>query len=831
MPRCAVFAALALVGAAAYARAEHEALGSMRLPLPAGELAAAIGIHRVDPSTLPLDIVRLAFASPDGANASETAARAALSQALTRRGTGDLVPLPLSPRAWQEHVLRERVPEDRLAAAIFSRRGAALLYHGLMGMDLDTLAWIERNPAAIQALAAHPAAAAGYARAIRIRADAVATPGEEARAVWAALVRADPAKPAEFIYRLLSGGGGALAAFYDAVARLDPAHQAFAIGRPGDADRLDRARAVLAAATSHPDGWTIADRPFLRADVDLYTLLSGVAVDARGVPAAPASRTLWSSLFGEGARGDAPVDAAWLARQILDAPATTARRRLDAFRFAQRTLGGLPADAADLTLALREQPRFPALMATLEAFGVRETALYAAAARSAAAIEDDDQALVIFQSALALLDRARRARSIEDDAARTLAAALIKAAAERDWRRTLVAWFDDGFLPVLRASGTTGSGDAERIVLEGLAGRIVSPPIVVRWEGDDYTADVAPAESRRLSQIRRRQGEPPLDAALAAARAGDLRPLANSLAALVYACALGEAGGAAINAGPVWRRHQFRGNREGQSAAFGPWRIATEIFGPPGWHLAGSLLRLDVALAHLALRRLDASEMPGASHLSATERRTLAASIALVEPPRLTDGDRDAIAAALARGRARIAGLIAGTEGVDTIAAGAGLSPWRRNSVAWLLGGEPQRAAASFTVLEQFRLGGGGAADAWGASAMPLEGCLCLRQPLPAPWEDYTGRASTGQLATQFSDLMLRTADVLARRKLPALLARDVAAYAMQDVIDRARPAYFDDWLPVAFAARDLPDERFDDYIAALTVAGPLTPVARLARR
>src|SRR5918993_4239178 len=101
MSRLLVLAALAALCAAPYARADQHAVGSMRLPLPASELAAAIGIHRVDPSTLPLDIVRLAFASPDGANASESAARAALSQALAGGGAGDLVPLPLSPRAWQ----------------------------------------------------------------------------------------------------------------------------------------------------------------------------------------------------------------------------------------------------------------------------------------------------------------------------------------------------------------------------------------------------------------------------------------------------------------------------------------------------------------------------------------------------------------------------------------------------------------------------------------------------------------------------------------------------------------------------------------------------------
>jgi hypothetical protein len=242
-------------------------------------------------------------------------------------------------------------------------------------------------------------------------------------------------------------------------------------------------------------------------------------------------------------------------------------------------------------------------------------------------------------------------------------------------------------------------------------------------------------------------------------------------------------------------------------------------------------LRLDLALVQLALRRLDATEMPGASLLSTSDRRTVAAAVALVDPQRLTDRERDGIAASLERGRLRVTALVATREGLDKVAADAALSEWRRSAIAWLLANDPSRVARSFTLLEQFRLGGGLAADGWGGSALPLDGCLCLRQPSAIPWEDYTGRSSTGQLGTQFADVMLRTADILSRRKLPAFLARDVAAYATQDVLDRARAAYLDDWLSVAFAARDLPEERFDDYVAALTVTGPLTPVPRIALR
>jgi hypothetical protein len=133
------------------------------------------------------------------------------------------------------------------AVALFCAIPCARADHGLIGMDLETLAWIERNPAALRAIGTRPGAAAVFAGAIRIRGDTIETPGEDASEVWTALVSADPAQPAVFIEHLLAGSGGVLAAFYDTIARLDRGRQACAIGRRGDPGRVERARPVFAA--------------------------------------------------------------------------------------------------------------------------------------------------------------------------------------------------------------------------------------------------------------------------------------------------------------------------------------------------------------------------------------------------------------------------------------------------------------------------------------------------------------------------------------------------------------------------------------------------------
>jgi hypothetical protein len=829
MSKGAFLAAAVLLSAAQAARAGQPGIGSMPISTGVAELAAAAGIHRVDASTLPLDIVRIAFASPDGTSVEEAAARAAIARVLGRAGSaGDALPLPLSAKTWTDRIVGSQLAVGRIAPAIFGARPAALLYHALMGVEPATLEWIESNPSILDLLLKHPGVSAVYARSIRIRDGRVVTPGDGADDVWSAVVGADPAHPAKFVAALLSARAGRVAGFYDAVAHLDAPHQAFAIGKATDTGRVARAQRLVDALTRLEPRWRVAEHPFMRPDVDAAVLLRAVRVGADGQLLPPASREVWSRVFG-GADERGAIDAAWLADRVLEGGDSAARERLDAFLFGQRALasaGG--ANDGDVVDALHGFRRYPALMLTLEGHGL-DAAAYAAAARAAAAVNGDDDAVTIFQAGVAIVDLARRSGTLDAAQARTILASLVGAGSARESRARLLAWVRADLLPAFK--GAVAGGDAlgaDALLLAALAGPRSTPGPPILWEEQRFHADLSTPELRRLTAIRGRQDELPLDAALAAATPRKLTALAMSMMAIVYASALGDPDGQPANAGPVWRRHRTGG---GPGLARSPtWRLANEFFARDGWHLTGSLLRLDAALPALALRRVDSTEMPTPSVLSITDRRTLERSVALSDPRSLTDDDRDAVAAALARGRARAAALATNAADLDAAADAAGLSEWRRNALRWTLATTPARTIESWTLLELFRLGGGDPRAAWGGAAVPLDGCLCLRFPAAVPWEEFAGRAATGQLATQLADVMLRTAEALAARRLPARLGRHVAAFAMQDVIDRARPAYFDDWLPVAFAARDLRDDQFDDYIAALTVAGPLVPVTKGVR-
>ena len=374
MSKALAIAAGLLLCAASSARA-GQTIGSMPIPISVADLAAAAGVHRVDASTLPLDIVRIAFASPESPD--ETRIRAAIVRVLQRDGAAaGQLPLPLSPKTWSARVLGGPVADSRLASAIFGSRPAALLYHALMGVEPSTLAWIESNPALLDILYKHPGVSAVYARSIRIRDGRLVTPGDAADEVWAAVMGADPRTPAAFIAKLWSERAGRLAGFYDAVAHLDSPHQAFAIGKAGDPDSASRARASPLRCGHQPrvcSGAWPTIHSGVRTSMRRY-FFGTVRVDAAGELAAPASRDVWSRVFGGVAERGA-LDAAWLARKILEAGDSVARQRLDVLLFAQRALGATPKARRTLVEALIGFGRCPALMLTLEGNGLDAAAV------------------------------------------------------------------------------------------------------------------------------------------------------------------------------------------------------------------------------------------------------------------------------------------------------------------------------------------------------------------------------------------------------------------------------------------------------------------------
>jgi len=302
--------------------------------------------------------------------------------------------------------------------------------------------------------------------------------------------------------------------------------------------------------------------------------------------------------------------------------------------------------------------------------------------------------------------------------------------------------------------------------------------------------------------------------------------LAQKLVSLAYAFELMDSESTMFIATDVSRRHDFGyGLPYRDPKLRTAWTVAKPMTRGAPWHLAGSVLALDAALASVNLRRIDVDRVPAAPSLNIPEYEAYAASVALLDPLRLVDDDMHAAAEAIARGRKRFDDAVtAGGEAVDRLAADAGVDGRRRRALGWALGRGATAASPVLSMTELLVLGGGVPArfDAWGVSAFATDGCLCSRVPLPATWELWTGQSQFGLPRSLVADLHWRIALALHDKRLPAPLAKAILAAAAQDWIDKGVPIGSDDWLTLARDAQALTDRRVDDYVAAAAADGPL---------
>jgi hypothetical protein len=348
-------------------------------------------------------------------------------------------------------------------------------------------------------------------------------------------------------------------------------------------------------------------------------------------------------------------------------------------------------------------------------------------------------------------------------------------------------------------------------------------------------ADVLERAHRELTRLARlREVERAGAVAAELAQAVDV-VLAEVLSSIAYALTLGDPEGPTLLGGDVARRHDFGiGSRVPGIRAGRPWSLPEQHYDPGvPWHVTGSLVGLDIAMAPLALKRLIGDGLPGPPVLGSNDRETFARSVALMNPYVLKDVERDRIGTTLARGRERAAEARTDAE-IDGIADAVRMDGWRRRALRWTTAHEPELKISFLSLVELFVLGGGDVAElhAWGSAMTPVWGCLCTRMPAPNAWRFVTGRPQQGVLATALPDLMLHVAATLHELDLPAGLARSVLGTAVQQFVDTVQPNDGNDWLALVRGAQEISRERFEDFVAAAAaVGGPLVPVASAATR
>lgn len=766
---------------------------------------------------------------------------------------------PLSADHWRDVM---QLPDRAdLFAALINNRAAMMVCAGTAATDSSVRALLDRDRGLLRFIVrTAPAAFWLVARGLKIEGDRIRVPGgAAAEPIWEAFAEVKVTRPADFIRALLTKDSGRLAWFYDAVGTMSPERLAVAMGPPPLATQSQMMRSLYDSFRNADSNWKLEEHPFLRGTTDPWIVASHIDLSGNGI-APPAHQWFWDALF---ARSDlprravnaierepaTPVTIAWLTQQIATSSAKERRDRFEMLRFAQGVFANADGDQlTEALVALGGYRRYRAVLLTLDRMDVATPRVYARTVEAARRIDDElsgraeRNAVIALQFVIALLERSRFTGAIDVPTAERLLLSIAdaidpvaNAPKPKDSRpfNVIVQWMLNTMLdalpPLVQPDQLTGTKTAhESRLLQALAGvpSAAGAPAVT-WEGLDYRVDFFSSEHARLMRIREQIESPGFDAAL---DANDTDNIANALLALIYAPALGDPEGPALLGGDIAQRHNFGlTGPAGMRRDYMAWSLPKEQVGDGSpWHVEGSILGLDVALARLALRRIADNEMPVAPTINLNDQLTFARTVMTLNPRALSDADRDRIVATIARGRARVAGAGANLSSVLALADEVQLPAAARQALPWTLTRMPDAAPSLFGLRDLFWLGQpdlpASTLDNWGIYSESLTNRLRTAMPRPAPWDSYGGRADGGLLATQAPDLVLRMAQETALLKLPAQLVPALLMYAAQDYWHDVESRFPDDWPAITRQALALSSSRVEDYVAALAGGGPLRP-------
>ena len=329
--------------------------------------------------------------------------------------------------------------------------------------------------------------------------------------------------------------------------------------------------------------------------------------------------------------------------------------------------------------------------------------------------------------------------------------------------------------------------------------------------------------------------------------------LADLLRTLPYVVHVSNSYGVRLMGDDIAARHEF-GVRIGDAAerARAPWSMPRGGSTPPVpfhrlgqfwiapedddrftgvWHVYGALMSLDLALARFHLPRLAGvipSETPA---ILSTEENYFAHGATLFNPAVVTESQVSEIAAAIRRGRARLEQLRDDPVLLPDVAREAGLGVLRRNELAWTLRHRPDAADRFLSRSELFWLGLRDGGDppvrppaGWGAPAVWVDGCLCVRIPPPDALD--LAIVSAERLASGFADLQLALAEAVDELALPAPIIGDLLPLAMRELLDGVSATGRGRLDALVGYVHDLSRERIEDYVASLVGPGrPLRPI------
>jgi len=216
------------------------------------------------------------------------------------------VPVLFTQNDWMPEQKRaanaEQRPQD-LIDVLLGDPDIARLYWGLSRMDAETRDALQQSPG-LPKLMAYAPVLDFYGGHITIRSGRVAVPGGDAsESAWADLVGASPASPAEFVTQLLGKDEGWLAAYFDALSRLNQSRQAY-FSAP---QRLRLFYLALRGQNSSPGP---ASGVF-RLDSNLMLLVTRLQFDATGQPHVPGDLEAWKEILNRRQNAGSKVEQDW----------------------------------------------------------------------------------------------------------------------------------------------------------------------------------------------------------------------------------------------------------------------------------------------------------------------------------------------------------------------------------------------------------------------------------------------------------------------------------------------------------------------------------------
>ncbi len=214
------------------------------------------------------------------------------------------VPALFTQEDWLKLDKNEKHPKENLVDSLLHDPYMARLYWAMARIDTATRASLRQSPG-LPNLAPFAGVLDFYGSYICIRSGRVVVPGgASAESAWKELVGAGPSSPGEFVEKLVAKDDGWLAAYFDALSRVNMQQQAY-FTEPA---RLHRFYKALRSKDITPG----AARPVFRPDPGLVLLVTRLQLDTDGQPYVPGNLDVWKEVLRH--EGDSKKAKEWAKR-------------------------------------------------------------------------------------------------------------------------------------------------------------------------------------------------------------------------------------------------------------------------------------------------------------------------------------------------------------------------------------------------------------------------------------------------------------------------------------------------------------------------------------